>query len=133
MKIKKFLFATIILLFVYCENDSTDFKFVTDKNSLITSYQSRMFYHHKSSLNNEMKFFLELLLSEQFNLESSYDPVMKTIEVVSQEKPQNGCYFESKSIENGQKKLDIVIEWNSNQGVVVHLFTNSNNLINILP
>lgn len=134
MSIRSIIVGMGIVLASYaCSPDKDQFVYHDNAAQLLKHYQSQMYYEYASPLNDEMKFYLKLLASEQCDLPLNYESIAEAIQHIQMEKPIKGCYYKIIPANKALKELIILIKWCANHQVMVSVLTNTNELISVLP
>jgi hypothetical protein len=124
------LFLTLLL---GCNLKSTYF-YSESQSKTIDAYRQEGFYEYASSLNDSM---LNILNNyDKTILNPSMINTVKTLSAkINKERNIMGCYIIPwKSDFNKPISNDIIMmEWNSNTGVIIRMFTKSSQIIEILP
>lgn len=116
-----------------CAPDKDQFVYHDNAAHLLKYYQSQMYYEYQSPLNDEMKFYLKLLASEQCDLPLNYESITKAIQRIQEEKPFKGCYYTVIPTNHALKELVILVKWCAENQVIVSVLTNTKELISVLP
>lgn len=111
-----------------------DYLFQDNQSEIVQSFRKEGYFEYSSRLNDIL--FAEL---NSIDNEIISPSMLETIELISkkvkEEKNTSGCYvIDWKSVKNDATDNNaITLEWNQKQGVIIRLFTKSQNIKQQLP
>ncbi len=128
-----FYSGLFLLMFLPGCSHKEQFRYEKKQSVLIRSLREQMFFEYSTPLKETMKIYMELELANHPNLQLPLEKIYQTEQKLKIEKPQLGCYYQTFQGFDGDKKLYIIMDWNNKDGVIIRFFTNSNQIIDILP
>ncbi|WP_291084485.1 hypothetical protein [Flavobacterium sp. BFFFF1] len=112
----------------------TNYTYSEKQSEIVSNYKMKGYFEYNSRLN-------DVMVSELNNYDSQMMPedtrnaILEAAEKLEKERPTAGCYVIEwdPQVSKNAKDNAITVEWNSEAGVIIRMFTNSVQVAKRLP
>ncbi|TVZ57646.1 hypothetical protein NA63_0132 [Flavobacteriaceae bacterium MAR_2010_105] len=129
-----FALGLILIMVFSCNHKPIDYYFVERQSEAIQTYRQQAYYEYSSRFNDSIWQVLQSFDNNLLN-DAAFETIIKLNHKIKQEKHATGCYIipwnRNKNIP--QYNDIIMLEWNSNFGVIFRVFTKSEHIKELLP